>query len=182
MASLGGTIAAAMPTPTAPRTESDLRDGLMLGLIAFVVVAAFYNAFDLIAARGPFHTVNLLGRSVFHGIRDAAELARPVPLDTRVIEGYNALHLALSLGIGIVVMRLVGIADREPSRRVPMLLLIVGGYVATVLVVGWASAPIRDVLPWWSIAASNAVAAAAGAVYLERQRSGIVRRLLGAPG
>jgi hypothetical protein len=167
-----------MPTPTAPRTENDLRDGLMLGLIAFVVVAAFYNAFDLIAARGPFHTVNLLGRSVFHGIRDAAELARPVPLDTRVIEGYNALHLALSLGIGVVVMRLVGIADREPARRPPMLLLVVGGYVATVVVVGWVSAPIRDVLPWWSIAAANTLAVLAGTVYVVRRRPGIVQRLL----
>ncbi|MBL8960468.1 MAG: hypothetical protein JNJ98_11490, partial [Gemmatimonadetes bacterium] len=109
---------------------------------------------------------------------DAAELARPVPLDTRVIEGYNALHLALSLGIGVVVMRLVGIADREPSRRVPMLLLVVGGYVATVLVVGWVSAPIRDVLPWWSIVTANTLAVLAGAVYIARRRPGIVERLL----
>lgn len=81
-----------MPTPTAPRTESDLRDGLMLGLIAFVVVAAFYNAFDLIAARGPFHTVNLLGRSVFHGIRDADALTNYRQGADSLLTRHNQLH------------------------------------------------------------------------------------------
>jgi hypothetical protein len=158
--------------------KSDLRDGLMIGLIAFVVVAGFYNAYDLLADRGPFHTVNLIGRSVFHGIRDAAELARPVPLDTRVIEGYNALHLGFSLAIGAIVMRFVGVAERDPSRRAPMLLLVVGGYLATIVTVGWLSAPIRDVLPWWSIAAANTLAVVAGTVYVVRRRPGIVQRLL----
>jgi hypothetical protein len=160
------------------RSATDLREGLMLGLIAFVVVAGFYNAYDLIAARGPFHTVNLLGRSVFHGVRDAAQLAVPIPLDTRVIEGYNAVHLALSLGIGATVMWLVGRADRDRAHRPLMLLLVVGGYVATIAAVAWVSAPIRDVLPLWSIVAANTLAVSAGAGYIEHRRPGIIRRLL----
>ncbi len=160
------------------RTGTDLREGLMLGLIAFIVVAAFYNGYDLVAARGPFHTVNLLGRAVFHGVRDAAQLAQPVPLDPGLIEGYNALHLVLSLGIGAVVMWLVGQADRDAARRPLLLLLVVGGYVATIASVAWVSAPIRDVLPLWSIVAANTLAVAAGAGYVAHRRPGIIQRLL----
>lgn len=160
------------------RTATDLREGLMLGLIAFIVVAAFYNGYDLVAARGPFHTVNLLGRALFHGVRDAARPAGAVPLDTRLIEGYNALHLALSLGIGAVVMWLVGRADRDAAHRPLFLFLVVGGYVATIATVAWVSAPIRDVLPLWTIIAANTLAVAAGAAYVAHRRPGIIRRLL----
>ncbi len=46
-----------------------IREGLVVGIIGYSSVAALYAAFDLIAARGALHTVDLLGKSVFEGLR-----------------------------------------------------------------------------------------------------------------
>jgi hypothetical protein len=153
------------------------RDGLLIGLIAYAAVAAFYSAFDLLAARGTLFTVNLLGLSVFQGMRDPSILTGPVPLDPTAIGLYNAVHLAASILIGFTVIRLVGIAEREPSRRGTMLALIAAGFVVTILAVGWLSTPIRVVLPWWSIVVANSAAVVVAAAWLGRRRPGLVRRL-----
>lgn len=134
---------------------SVVREGLVLGLIASASVALFYGAFDLLAARGPLYTVNVLGRSIFGTLRHPSSLMLPLALDQGAILLYSLLHLGLSLGIGLVVATLVSKAERHPSRAPFMLALIVAGFVVTVLVVGALSAPIRGVLPWWSIVVAN---------------------------
>ena len=160
---------------SAPRT---LRDGLLVGLVAYASVAVFYAGFDLLAARGALYTVNVLGKAVFRGLRDPAVVMLPVPLDTGAILLYNALHLAVSLAIGLVVMGLLLEAERHPARRRAMLALIVGGFLLTVVAVGLASRSIRPVLPWWSIVAANSAAVMLAAWYLERRIPGIGRRML----
>lgn len=137
-----------------------LRDGLALGLIAYAAVAAFYAAFDVLAARGALYTVNLLGRAAFRGLRDPSVLQLPVRLDLGAVSLYNALHLVLSLGIGQVVAWLIRRAEDDP-RAAPLYLgAIVGGYVLTILAVGLLTGPFRQLLPWWSIIAANTAAVA----------------------
>jgi hypothetical protein len=159
-------------------SNKNTRDGLVVGLIAYAAVAAFYSAFDFLAARGTLYTVNLLGQAVFRGLRDPGVLYTPIPLDSTAIFLYNGLHLVLSLAIGLVVMRFVGLAERHPPLAWPMLLLIVAGFVATILGVGILSTSIRSVLPWWSIVVANSLAVATAAVYVLRRRPGIWRRLV----
>jgi hypothetical protein len=159
-------------------TRRILRDGAAVGLIAYGAVAAFYSAFDFLAARGPLFTVNLLGLAVFRGLRDPGVLQLPVPLDIGAIFLYNAFHLAASLAIGLVVMSLAAHADRHPRHAGPVLLLIVAGFVLTVIVVSWLSAEIRVLLPWWSIVLANALAVALSAWYLSRRNPSLTRRLL----
>jgi hypothetical protein len=53
-----------------------MREGIVVGLIAYASVAVFYSAFDLLAARGTLYTVDLLGKAVFRGLRDAPEAPR----------------------------------------------------------------------------------------------------------
>jgi len=159
---------------SAPRT---LRDGLLVGLVAYASVAVFYAAFDLLAARGALYTVNVLGKAVFRGLRDPAVIMLPVPLDAGAILRYNALHLAVSLVIGLVVVGLLSEAERRPARRRVLLVLIVAGFVLTVAAVGLASRSIRPVLPWWSIVAANSGAVMLAAWYLERRIPGIGRRM-----
>jgi hypothetical protein len=156
----------------------DTRDGLVVGLIAYASVAAFYSTFDFLAARGTLYTVNLLGRAVFRSLRDPGILYTPQPLDLAAVFFYNGLHLAVSLAIGLVVMRFVGRAERQPALAWPMLLLIVTGFVLTILGVGALSASIRPVLPWWSIVVANTLAVALAAVYMMRRRPGVLGRLV----
>jgi hypothetical protein len=159
-------------------TNRTLRDGLTVGFIAYLAVAAFYSTFDLLAARGTLYTVNLLGRAVFRGLRDPGALEYPVPLDLGAIFQYNALHLVAALAIGLVVVGLVVQAERHPARAPAVLVVIVAGFLVTVAGVGWLSTPIRPVLPWWSILVANTAAVIPAAAYLIWKRPGLEGRLL----
>lgn len=157
--------------------ERTWRQGLVIGLIAYASIAIFYALFDLLAARGTFFTVDMMGKAVFHGVRDPAVLLLPIPLDRAGIFWYNALHLVLSLTIGLIVVGLIDAAERHPAWARPIFLFLIAGYVVTVLVVGTLSTALRPVLPWWSIAAANACAALIAGLYLLRRRPGLLRRL-----
>jgi hypothetical protein len=156
--------------------RSIVRDGLVVGLIGYVAVAAFYSAFDVLAARGPLHTVNVLGQAVFRGLRDPSVLQFPVDIDREAIAMYNTLHLVIAMAIGFVVATLVSAAEQKPERRRIVTAIIVAGYVVTVIGVGTLTMPERDVLPWWSIIVANAVATAVAGAYLIVRHPGFWRR------
>lgn len=160
------------------RDNRVLREGLLVGFVAYLAVAVFYAAFDILAARGPLYTVNLLGLAVFAGVRDPSVLQFPIPPNPSAIFWYNALHLVLSLAIGLIVVRLVAEAEREPSHTRAVLFTIVAGFVVTILGVGLLTSPIRVLLPWWSIVVANAVAVVAAGSYLLKAHPGIWRRLV----
>lgn len=159
-----------------------LREGLVVGFIAYLSVAAFYALFDLLAARGALFTVDLLGKAVFQGLRDPTVLETPIQVDTGAILWYNALHLVVSLLIGVIVTQLVDQAERFPSRARLVLFTLVAGFVVTVVGIGMLSTPIRPLLPWWSIVLANAVAVLASSGYILRKHPGIWRRLVPMPG
>ena len=154
-----------------------VRQGVIVGFIAFASVAVFYAAFDVLAARGTLYTVNLLGKAVFQGLRDPSVIQMPIAPDFTAIAYYSALHLVLSVVIGLIVTGLVDRASKDPSQASFSLAVIVGGFMVTVAAVGVISEPIRPVLPWWSIVVANAAASACAGTYLVRARPGIWRRL-----
>lgn len=153
-----------MPTDRRP-----LREGLIVGLLAYASVALFYSVFDLLAARGALFTVDLLGRAVFRGLRDPGVLLFPQQVDPTAVFLYNALHLVLSLCIGVVVTELVAQAERNPRQAPVIGVVIVAGGALTVLAVGAMTSDMRPVLPWWSIVSANVLAVAAAGVYLTRR-------------
>ena len=150
-------------------SRPSIREGLVVGFIAYTAVAVFYAAFDLLAARGLLYTVDLLGRAMFRGLRDPAVLQFPNALDLAAVFWYNGFHLVVSLAIGLVVTGLLFRAERHPGQRRLILAVIVAGFVVTVLGVGFLTVSIRPLLPWWSIVVANALATVAGAVYLVRR-------------
>ena len=146
-----------------------IREGIVTGLIASASVAVFYFAFDLFAARGALSTVDRIGQLMLHGSAGMAATGQSIPFDVTAVIGYSAVHLAVSLLIGILVCRLVHEAELQPMLAQVALLFIVAGFAATIVGVGLLSAPIRDVLPWWSIMAANALAVlVAGLVMIQR--------------
>ena len=149
------------------------RDGIVVGLIAYAAVAVFYSAFDLLAARGTLFTVDLLGKSVFRGLRDPSVLDLPIQPDMTAIFWYNGLHLVLSLAIGLIVTGLVEHAEQHPPRARLMLFAVVAGFVVTILGVGMLTTPMRPVLPWWSIVVANGSATLLAGLYLLRKRPGV---------
>lgn len=155
-----------------------VREGIVVGLIAYVAVAAFYALFDVLAARGVLYTLNLLGRAVFRGLRDPAILQLPIPPDLAAMVLYNGLHLVVSLAIGLTVTWLATVPERRPQHARVAGLIIMGGFVATIVAVGLLSTPIRAVLPWWSIMVANSLAVVLAGGYLLRRHPGIWRALL----
>lgn len=156
-----------------------LRDGLVVGFIAYAAVALFYSAFDLLAGRGTLFTVNLLGLGLFKGARDPSMLEFPIPINTRVVFWYNAFHLVVSLAIGLFVLWLVNKAERNPRRAGLMTGFIITGFAITVAVVARLTEPMRALFPWWSIVVANGAATVCAAAYLSWRHPGLWRRMFG---
>ena len=154
-----------------------VRDGLIVGLIGYFSVAALYGVFDLSAARGAFYTVDLLGKSVFEGLRDPAVLGLPMQLDMTAIVQYSGLHLLISLIIGLIVTGLIEHAEQQPAHASMILFTIVGGFVVTIAAVGLLTIPMRPVLPWWSIVVANTIAVLLAGTYLLWKRPGTWQQL-----
>src|SRR6266545_2862918 len=114
-----------------------IRDGIVVGLIAYASVAVFYSAFDFLAARGTLYTVDLLGKAMFRGLRDPGVLQYPVSPDLTTIFWYNAFHLLTSLAIGLIVTSLIAYAERHPAQTKLILVTIVAGFVATIFAVSY---------------------------------------------
>lgn len=154
--------------------------GLIVGVIGYASVAIFYAAFDVLAARGALYTVDLLGKALFRGLRDPSVLGVPIELDFAALSLYNVIHLIIALIIGLIVTGLVDHAYRNPSRGRMVLLVIVAGFVVTIIGVGLLTTEIRPVLPWWSIVVANSLAVVLAGAYLVKKRPGVWGRLSGA--
>jgi len=155
-----------------------IRDGIVVGLIAYASVALFYSAFDFLAARGTLYTVDLLGKAMFRGLRDPGVLMYPISPDMTAIFWYNAFHLLTSLAIGLIVTSLIAQAERHPSQANLVLVMIVAGFVVTIFAVGYLTSSIRPLLPRWSIVVANGLATLLAGFYLLRTRPGLQGRLI----
>ncbi|MDP2957299.1 MAG: hypothetical protein Q8N53_12820 [Longimicrobiales bacterium] len=160
------------------RTNRTLREGLMLGGLAYAAVAVFYAVFDFLAARGPLYTVDLLGKALFRGLRDPSVLQLPIRVDFTAIFIYNALHLVASLAIGWIIARLIERAEHGTRDAYLSLTVIVAGFVVTVVVVHGLTDSIRSLLPTWSILAANGVATLVAGGVLVWKRPEVVGLLL----
>lgn len=155
-----------------------VRDGVVVGLIASIVVPLFYAAFDLLAARGPFYTADALGQALFNGVRDPARLQLPHTPDFDAVFRFDALHTVVSLAIGLVVTWLAVQAERRHQRAWLAGVVMFGGFVVTVLAIGQLTGFMRHVLPWWSIVGANLAAVVCCGWYLATRSPGIAQRLL----
>ena len=154
-----------------------IREGLIVGIIGSVAAAAFYGIFDLLAARGAFFTVNMLGKFVFDGVRDPAVLQLPMQPAWGVIAMYSVLHIVVSLVVGIIVVGLIVQSRHRPSQIRLIMVAIVAGFVVTIAAVGMFTSAARAVLPWWSVVLANSIAVIAAAMYIREKHPEAWNRL-----
>lgn len=160
------------------QTPRWIREGLIVGIIGSGAAALFYAAFDILAARGAFFTVDMLGKFLFKGMDDAAILGMPTRPDVMGIVLYSGLHILISLTIGLIVVGLVVHSGRRPSRARTVLAIIVAGFFVTIIAVGVATSPVRTLLPWWSVVVANALAVLIAGAYLLRKNPDTWNRLI----
>ena len=158
-----------------------IREGVVTGLIAYVAVAVFYFAFDVLTARGALFTVNRIGQLMLYGSAGIATIEPALGINLSAVIGYSAVHLVASLLIGILVCRLVQEAELQPMLAQVALLFIVAGFAATIAGVGLLSASIREVLPWWSIMMANALAVLVAGLVLLRRHPEFLGRMMVTP-
>ncbi len=157
--------------------RSAVREGLLLGAIGYAAVVAFFAFFDLLAGRGAVFTLNLMGRVVLRGERDPSILQLPIPADVGAMMGYNFLHLAVALAVGLFVAWVVSRVERKPALGVPAVALLVAGYLVTISAVRALTLGVAPLLPFWSIVIANTLVALAGIAYLWQAHPGLLERV-----
>ena len=140
-----------------------LREGLVAGVIGAVAVAAWFFVVDLGTGR-LLYTPGALGSALFMGV-DSPESVR---ITASTVLGYTGVHFAGFIAMGMVFAALVTRAEQSPPLLMGLALLFVTFETLLLGLVAILAAWLLNVVPWWSIAASNLVAAAAMVAYLWR--------------
>jgi hypothetical protein len=135
-----------MTSPSAQTIRQNiLSGGIMTGFIGYVVVAAVLAALNIDTGRSPFYTAALLGSALFYHLTDPATLS----ITAGPIFAYNALHLLVFLGLGLLVSWLVCLAERYPAALYLILfpLLLVAAHMFLALVI-FAEPLLGAAGPW----------------------------------
>lgn len=151
------------------RDHPTLREGLVAGLVGAVAVAAWFFVLDLALGR-PFFTPAAFGSALFFGVDDSAL----VQITAATVLGYTALHLAAFLATGLVFAGLLAQADEHPPVLLALVLLFVTFETLVIGLVAIMASWLLDVLPWWTIALGNLVAALSMGAYLWKKHPRLI--------
>lgn len=173
---LMGTLSLLGPTrPVSWRTVLQqhriLREGLYAGLIGAGAVAAWFLILDLAQGR-IFFTPGALGSALFFGARSA----EAVQVSAVTVLGYTGLHVTAFLAVGLVAAALVTEAEEWASAVIlGAILLFVTFETFFIGLLAIVAQWLLAVLPWWSIAVGNLLAAASMGYYLWREHPALGR-------
>lgn len=152
--------------------HSFARESAVTGLLGASAVALWFLVIDLIAGR-PFSTPSVLGQVILFGI--TAPVVAP-PLWPAVI-AYTGLHVAVFLLFGMVVTRLVFLADRHMLALFALFMLFVAFEVFFYGLLSMLFEGTAGHFPIWQVLGANTLAAAAMGAYLIRRHPALRRRL-----
>jgi hypothetical protein len=148
--------------------HSNLREGLVTGLIGGLTVAVWYFAFDI--GRGePLYTPNVLGQ-VFVGRDTMPAVRQIVPL--AVVE-YSLLHFAFFFALGIGLTALTHLATRNPSLRMGVWLGLVIGFLFFLGLLRMLSSVTDQRFPLWASVGGSLLGMGAMGLYLWRRHPGL---------
>jgi len=150
-----------------------LREGLLVGLLGAAAVAVWFLFIDVAAGR-VFFTPGALGSIIFHGATAAAE----VRVDAVTVLAYTGLHIAAFLATGLIAAAIVAFAeDRHAYVLLGAVLLFVTFETFFIGLVTIVAQWLLEVIPWWTIAVANLIAAAVMAWYLWRRHPRLAQAL-----
>lgn len=175
---LMGTVAVLGPQPQMSwgdilAEHTAISEGIVVGLIGAAVVAVWFLVMDAVGGRLLF-TPAALGSVIFHGATGLAD----VRTDAITILAYTGLHLGAFLLTGLVASAIVAFAeDRHDYVLLGAILLFVTFETFFIGVVTIVAQWLLEVIPWWSIAVANLVAAGGMGAYLWRRHPDLVTAL-----
>ncbi|MFQ5457571.1 MAG: hypothetical protein ACE5FC_03835 [Myxococcota bacterium] len=155
------------------KSEELLTQGLITGLIGYVLVVVFFAVLNLIIGQSPFYTAALLGGVIFYGVGDPSAIevwAGPVL-------AYNGLHMVIFLALGVIAAWLADLSEKGPEYWYIAILvfLFVGFHIYGALLL--LTEPFREVFPVWESFVAGALSSVGMAAFLIWARPGLRREL-----
>lgn len=167
-----------MATPTTVGSSSQVsalpvdttriyQEGIIAGIVGALAVALWFLVVDLAHGR-PFYTPTVLGTALFgRGVWPAT--LETVPPSFEMVAMFTWVHLLAFAVIGVIVARVITMAERNPSLGFGFVLLFVileACFTAAMMIV---AAPVLRALTWPAILIANLLAAGAMATYFWRR-------------
>jgi hypothetical protein len=144
-----------------PASARIMLDGLIAGFIGYATIAVFYGAVGLVTGAGVFRTAGILGSALFYGARDGQLVAGPGP-----VFAVNGLHLLVMFALGAGAAWLVAKTERHPTFWYPVFLLFLSAFIVNYVAVLVLLTEVGHLVPWWSSAVANLLAAMGMGAYL----------------
>ena len=152
--------------------ERVMFEGLVAGLLAYVVVAIVFAAADLLLGRPLFATPAIIGNLLFFGGRDAAPVVSAGP-----VAAANGVHVLLAVVLGLLAALLVEETERHPQFfYVTFLVVVLFLFASTAVLLGMPSA-VAKAAPWAVTLVANAAGLAVAGFYLWRSHPRLRSRL-----
>lgn len=156
------------------KANSELTEGIRTGLLGALAVALVFLAHDLALGR-PGWTPSVLGQVVMSGGGKIPVVDRVLLLPLVV---YTAIHLLLFAAFGVVLIRIITLAERERIFRTALVIMFVTFEVffAGLLEIGVGTT--RGLFPLWTVLTANAVAAITMGTYAMRGHPATIKAFL----
>ena len=143
--------------------HSNIREGLVAGLLGAVLVALWYTAVDL--GRGEmFYTANVLGQ-VFAQADSTPSVSR---ITSPAVAQYSLLHFGWFIVFGMALAALTHLATRNPSFRMGVWLALVIGFMFWLGLTYTLYRATDQRFPWWTTFIGTLIGIGSMAFYLWR--------------
>jgi hypothetical protein len=134
------------------------QDGIVAGILGALTVALWFLVVDVAQGR-PLYTPTVLGTALF-GRGPWPGAIEHLPPSLEMVAMFTWVHLLAFAVIGVVVSRVIAMAEEHPSLGFGFVLLFVileACFTAAVMIV---AAPVLRALTWSAILVANVLAAA----------------------
>ena len=156
---------ASSPTLAATPIDSTrvYKEGLIAGVLGALTVAVWFLAVDMTHGH-PFYTPTVLGTALFGRGAWPATL-ETLPPSFEMVAMFTWVHVLAFAVVGVVVARLIAMAERNPSLGFGFVLLFVILEACFTVAAMIVAEPVLRALTWPAILAANLLAAAVMAAY-----------------
>ena len=163
-----------MATPTTASTSPQVstspvdstrmyQEGFVAGVLGALTVAVWFLVIDTMHGH-PFYTPTVLGTALFgRGVWPAT--LETLPPSFEMVAMFTWVHLLAFAVVGVVVARLIALAERHPSLGFGFVLLFVILEACFTVAVMIVAEPVLRALTWPAILVANLLAAAVMAGY-----------------
>jgi hypothetical protein len=139
------------------------QEGIIAGIVGAFTVALWFLILDVAHGR-PFYTPTVLGTALFgRGVWPATLEALPASFE--MVAMFTWVHLLAFAVIGVIVARLIAMAEQNPSLGFGFVLLFVILEACFTVAMMIVAAPVLRALTWSAILVANLLAAGAMAGY-----------------